>query len=372
MNKYLSEAISTAIVIPLAYILLKLVFKKSVMFRFSFYVVLFVNFVSYIQFIVTNSDSGAAGILGTIADLIMGTILFVYINNSLAKPLGTAINHVKNLSEGNINLAIEMAESTDELGVLNNSLIQLSAKLKEVITNIKDNADSLLIASQEMSNSSEILSQGANEQASSIEEVSATMEQVSANIQQNAENAQQTEKIADETNNGLKDVGEKAIKAIEANKNITQQIKLINDISFQTNILALNAAVEAARAGDQGKGFAVVAAEVRKLAENSKVAANKISALAGSALNMTEITGNVLIETIPKIEKTTRLVQEISAASIEQNNGANQVNHAIQQMNSITQQNASSSEELASTAETLSNQALQLRNLISFFDIGKK
>jgi len=73
---------------------------------------------------------------------------------------------------------------------------------------------------------------------------------------------------------------------------------------------------------------------------------------------------------IPEIDKTAKLVQEIAAASFEQNNGSVQINNAIQQLNSITQQNASASEEMASNAEELTSQAEQLREIVSYFKVG--
>jgi methyl-accepting chemotaxis protein len=129
----------------------------------------------------------------------------------------------------------------------------------------------------------------------------------------------------------------------------------------------LNAAVEAARAGEHGKGFAVVAAEVRKLAERSKLAAEEIVGLTQQSYDLTNGAGEVMANTVPHVEKTTKLIQEISASSLEQNNGADQVNAAIQQLNDVTQQNASSAEELAANAEELAAQAEQLNNLVSFF-----
>jgi methyl-accepting chemotaxis protein len=213
------------------------------------------------------------------------------------------------------------------------------------------------------------MSQGASEQASSVEEVSSTMEQIAANVEQNTENAQQTEKISISAQMGISEVSEGANKAVEASRVIAQKIQIINDIAFQTNILALNAAVEAARAGEHGKGFAVVAAEVRKLAERSKVAADEIVGLTQNSLELAEGAGSKMAEILPDIEKTTKLVQEIAAASLEQNNGAGQVNSAVQQLNSVTQQNAAASEELATNAEELASQAQQLKDLVSYFKV---
>jgi methyl-accepting chemotaxis protein len=222
-----------------------------------------------------------------------------------------------------------------------------------------------------LQSTAEQISQGANEQAASVEEVSATMEEISSNIAQNSDNAQQTEKISEASANGIQKVAVSSKQSLESISTISQKITIINDIAFQTNILALNAAVEAARAGEHGKGFAVVAAEVRKLAERSKLAADEIVSLSQKSVSVTQESGLLMEKLLPEIAKTAQLVQEISAASMEQSNGANQVNGAIQQLNSITQQNASSSEELSSSAEELANQAETLLDLVSFFKFDK-
>ncbi len=351
---------------PLAILILRLIFKKSIMFTVSTWTVALLYFITFTEYI-----AGSIGVTkawwATPANFAVGTVIFIYINRLIRIPLEKAIGQVKKVSEGDLTLDIEESESINELGILNNSLKSLVVGLNEIIDEVKQNADHVASASMQLSSSSEQMSQGATEQASSIEEVSSTMEEISANIHQNTENSQQTEKVADEANKGIMMVAERAKKATEANSDIADKISIINDIAFQTNILALNAAVEAARAGEHGKGFAVVAAEVRKLAENSKKAAEEIVALTQTSLDLSSGAGEVMMNTIPKIEQTSQLVREITAASLEQNNGASQVNNAIQQLNDITQQNASSSEELAANAEELSGHARQLKDVISFF-----
>jgi uncharacterized phage infection (PIP) family protein YhgE len=157
--------------------------------------------------------------------------------------------------------------------------------------------------------------------------------------------------------------------AISAMQCIAEKITIINDIAYQTNILALNAAVEAARAGEHGKGFAVVAAEVRNLAERCKIAAGEIDELSKNGVEISQNAGKRLDGTLPEIQTTSKLVQEIVASCMEQNAGVNQVNTAIQQLNQVTQRNAAISEELATSAEELASQAEQLKGAISYFKL---
>jgi methyl-accepting chemotaxis protein len=194
---------------------------------------------------------------------------------------------------------------------------------------------------------------------------------MTANIRQNADNAMETETIAIQAAKNAVEGGDAVNTTVQAMREIADKIMIIEEISRQTNLLALNAAIEAARAGEHGKGFAVVAAEVRKLAERSQVAAGEINELSTSSVEVAQKAGDILDQLVPNIQKTAELVQEISAASREQDAGADQIAKSIQQLDSVIQQNASASEEMASTAEQLSGQSEQLEGMISFFKITK-
>jgi methyl-accepting chemotaxis protein len=260
--------------------------------------------------------------------------------------------------------------SKDEIGELVSSISSMGAKIENVVTSIYSGAHNLLNVSQQLKHTSIQVSQEAGKHASTVEELSASIEQMTANIQQNADNAIQTEKISNDSAKRMRDIAYSSERSLQSVRRITEKINIINDIAFQTNLLALNAAVEAARAGEKGKGFAVVAAEVRKLAERSKEAANEIVLLSSETLNYTEESGSKLLSIIPEIEKTAKLVQEISISSQEQNNGANQINLNIQHFSKSTQQYAASSEDLASSAEELTGQAEKLKEIVSFFRIN--
>lgn len=289
---------------------------------------------------------------------------------TITRPIIEAVKVSDQLSKGDLTIEIDV-KTTDETGQLLNAMKRMVEKLRGIVSEVQVAADNVAAGSQELSSSSEQMSQGATEQAASAEEASSSMEQMAANIKQNADNAMETEKIALKSAEDAATGGNAVSETVSAMREIAQKISIIEEIARQTDLLALNAAIEAARAGEHGKGFAVVASEVRKLAERSRTAAGEISRLSSSSVEVAERAGEMLVRIVPDIQKTAELVQEISAASNEQNTGADQVNMAIQQLDQVIQQNASASEEMASTAEELSSQAEQLQSAIAFFRLAK-
>jgi methyl-accepting chemotaxis protein len=271
-----------------------------------------------------------------------------------------------NVAKGDLTVEIDDS-GRDEFSNALTSLKMMVDKLKNVISNVIESAHNISAAGIEMSDSSIQMSKGATEQASAAEEISSSIRQMAANITQNTDNAKKTEKISNTASKEIISGSVAVNETIETMKTIAQKITVIGEISRQTNMIALNAAVEAARAGEHGKGFAVVASEVRKLAERSQHSATEIDVLSKSSVSIAQKSGELLTKIVPNIQKTAELVQEITASSVEQNTGTDQINHAIQQLNEIVQQNAARAEELAMSSEELNSQYENMVELMSFF-----
>ena len=291
---------------------------------------------------------------------------------SIVNALGINIDERQKLADdiahGDLTQEVELASNNDGLG---KAMQYMSESLEQIIGNVKLASEQVGSGALQVSASSQQLSSGATEQATSAEQAASSIEEMAANIRQNTENAQRTEGIALQLVDKANDGGEAVRETVTAMQQIVEKIQIVEEIARQTNLLALNAAIEAARAGEHGKGFAVVAAEVRKLAERSQIASGEISELSASSVSVAEQAGNLFEQIVPEIEETTNLIQEIAAASREQNAGTEQLNCAITQLDRVIQQSASAAEEMAATSEELSGQSTQLSAMINYFKLAK-
>jgi methyl-accepting chemotaxis protein len=357
-----------SIAIALLYFLLKAWLKKSFLFRLFF--VAGLAMIATAMLFYTAGTLGATHVFWAIpVALALNAISYIYGVNHIEKPFRDIIDTLQGMSKGNMKIFIApaMLERSDEIGELSNVTSDMVQALGEVLQSLKLGVENINKACQQLSVSSQHLSQSANQQAASVEEVSSSMQQMTANIEQNSSNSTETEKIASHAAKQIEENKNAVEVTVQSMNEIAKKINIINDIAFQTNILALNAAVEASHAGIHGRGFAVVAAEVRKLAENSKTAADEIDRLSKSGVTVAQKARTQLDTIVPEIQKTAKLILEISSASMEQRSGSDQINQAVQHLNSITQANASSSEELTSSVEELVAHAEMLLKKLSFF-----
>ena len=257
-------------------------------------------------------------------------------------------------------------------------------KLKDIVGQIKEASETINTAAKEIASGNNDLSHRTEEQAASLEQTAASMEELTSTVQANSQNAKHANRLAV----GATDIAGKGVKVVgqvistmedinESSRKIVDIISVIDGIAFQTNILALNAAVEAARAGEQGRGFAVVAVEVRNLAQRAAAAAAEIKGLIGDSVEKVEDgtklvaqAGLTMEEIVNAIRGVTAIMSDISAASMEQTSGIEQVNQAIGQMDDVTQQNAALVEQAAAAAESLEEQTQNLAVTVAHFTLS--
>ncbi|MEN8119047.1 MAG: methyl-accepting chemotaxis protein [Bacteroidota bacterium] len=303
-----------------------------------------------------------------LAGLILLSVIIALISNNIGKPIKEGVKFTKKVSEGDLNAELKVS-GNDEIGELANHMSIMVNKLKDIVQRIKKNSRRLKTGGNNLLINSKQLVEGSVFQKTSAKEVMEAIAEMQNNVRMSSENAEITEKIAVKAADKMLISTNESKEAITIMKQVAEKIMIIEEIAFQTNILALNAAVEAARAGEQGKGFSVVAAEVRKLAERSKLAAAEITDLASKSVIAIENTGSGIEELVPEINRTVELVKEIFAQSRDQDSGINTLGEIISTLNTMADENKSTSDQINDQSQELTKMAEELNDAIEYFKI---
>ncbi|NRF67858.1 HAMP domain-containing protein [Aquincola sp. S2] len=341
-----------------------------------------------------NAESSTAATVGTrravvieavlvAVAIVIGVLVAWRITRSIKRPIERAVQVAERIAEGDLASTVEQG-GRDEIGRLLQAIAAMQGRLRGLVGEIRQTADSIQVASAEVATGNQDLSQRTEQAASNLQQTASSMEQLTGTVRQSADAASQANQLAASAAEVAQRGGQvvsQVVKTMDAintsSKKIADIIGTIDGIAFQTNILALNAAVEAARAGEQGRGFAVVAGEVRSLAQRSAEAAREIKALIGNSVDKVETgsrlvsdAGSTMNEIVASVQRVTDIIGEITAASSEQSGGLSQINGAVTQLDQMTQQNAALVEESAAAAESLREQAGRLSGLVATFNLG--
>ncbi|MBV5299530.1 MAG: MCP four helix bundle domain-containing protein [Rhodoferax sp.] len=317
--------------------------------------------------------------------LVAGVLMALWIIRSITRPINQAVAVSRAVAAGDLSLQFDTTGNS-EIAHLLQALKDMQTSLVSVVSDVRDGANGVAVASAGIAQSDIDLSSRTESQSHSLRDTTASMEQLGTNVNLNAENARKANQLALSASEVAVRGGEVVTQVVDTMKGINESSRKISDIisvidgiAFQTNILALNAAVEAARAGEQGRGFAVVASEVRSLAGRSAEAAREIKALISASVQrvqdgtlLVDQAGATMAEVVSSIRDVTHIMGEISVASNEQSEGVSQLGVAIHLMDQMTQQNAQLVEVMSAAAGSLKDQADALVNTVAVFKLSSQ
>lgn len=301
-------------------------------------------------------------------------LLWAYMTKYLVTPINTVKKSIEEVTSGKLGVSIpEFGNNC--AGRLIPGINSLSSNIATLVREIRASSQTAMTLSDQLSSRSARLSVKTEQQSASLVQTAASMEEMAASTKNNADNTRLASEQANlatlQARKGGELMGQVAnnMQSItDCAQQMTEIISLIDGIAFQTNILALNAAVEAARAGDHGKGFSVVAGEVRSLAHRSAEAAKNIKSLIEVTSHNVTQGVNVVSEAEKNMHdivtgsgNVSRLMDEISASTSEQEKGISQITQALSELERVTQSNVSMVEELNGSSDVLRNQVIELQ-----------
>jgi len=310
-------------------------------------------------------------IFSIIFSVVLGLISSLVLNKSIVNPIAQLKTYIEKLTQGDLTSNLDLI-TKDEIMEIVHSLNAFTLKLRSTIDGFKNSAYNIKMSGNEFQIHSEHVSKGSEYQSNSAENISVSIEEMSSNIQQTSVNSQQMLVISKDISNNMKRTNQEVAETEKAILAIDKKVSVVSQIASRTNILALNASVEAARAGNSGRGFSVVAAEVRKLAEQSQIAADEIIKLTKQCVELINHTSSEFSQFTGQIGSAIQLIEEVACASNEQSGGIMQIEKAIHELTKVVKQNEEISRKTVSQSNNLILESEQLNNHISFFTTSGK
>jgi methyl-accepting chemotaxis protein len=321
-----------------------------------------------------QAQSQLMTMVGVAALCLMGGLaLGVVFVRTLMRPIDEAVQVAERIASGDLTAPVHV-NGNDEMARMLTAMRTMQARLSELIGNIGNSAQSLVVASGEIAQGNNDLSERTERTASSLQQAASAMEEIVGTVGQTAASTRTAKEMAEEAGSAARSGGQVVTAVVrtmseisEASRRIGDIVGTIDSLAFQTNILALNAAVEAARAGEQGRGFAVVAAEVRALAKRSADASREIRLLIQQSTGkvedgarLVEDAGRTMEDLVSRVARVGEVIREISVATEEQSQGLAAINGTVAELDRMTQQNAALVEQSAAAASAMGQQAQDL------------